>query len=172
MSIFKKKQSPKISPERLYRSIPVTNPGLKYEEDSNGIVTILIPVKERGSDRVIRTAKIKLDIIGSKVWKKIDGKTSIGEIIEWMKKEFMITTKEADVSLSMFLNSLIERKLIALILPPPKPGTPEVQEEIERISFEIKELEKAYKKKKVDEKTYREIREKYEEAIRELKEKG
>ncbi|MBO3800077.1 MAG: PqqD family protein [Candidatus Brockarchaeota archaeon] len=170
MSFLKKKEKPpKISPERLYHSIPVITPGLEYEEDAKGIIRILVPVKS--GTQTVRTIKIKLDAIGSRIWKRIDGKTSISEIAQWMKNEFMITEREAEISLSMFIKSLVDKKLVALILPPPKPGTPEVQEEIERIRFEIKELEKAYKKKKVDEKTYREIRERYEEAIKELEEK-
>jgi hypothetical protein len=169
MLFLKKEKPPKISPERLYHSIPVINPELKHEEDENGIVRILIPV--RSGSQTVRTVKIRLDAIGSRIWKRIDGKTSISEIAQWMKREFMVTEKEAEASLSLFIRNLVDKKLVALILPPPRPGTPEVQEEIERIRFEIKELEKAYKKRKVDEETYREIRGKYEEAIRELEEK-
>lgn len=171
MPLFKKKEPPKVSPERLFKSTPVANPEVKYEEDENGIVTILIPRRAGGSEQPTRTAKIKLDIIGSKVWKKIDGKTSMNEIAKWMKNEFMITEREAEVSLSMFLKNLVEKRLVFLILPPPRPGTAEVQEEIQRIKAEVEELDKAYRKKKVDEKTYRGLKEKYEEAIEELLEK-
>ncbi|MEM3658117.1 MAG: PqqD family protein [Candidatus Hadarchaeum sp.] len=166
MPFFKKQQPPKVSPERLYRSTPVVTPGIQYEEDSKGIITLLIPIKE--DDKVIRTMKIKLDAIGSKVWKKIDGKTSFNEICQWMKSEFLITEKEAEVSLSMFIKSLADKRLVALVLPPPKPGTEEVQEELERLKFEIRELEKAYRKRRIDEKTYMEAKASYEEAIKEL----
>lgn len=171
MPLFKKKEPPKVSPERVFRSTPIVNPEVKSEEDENGIVTILIPRRTGGSEQPARTAKIKLDIIGSKVWKKIDGKTSMDDIAKWMQNEFMITEREAEVSLSMFLKNLVEKRLVFLILPPPRPGTAEVQEEIQRIKAEIEELEKAYRKKKVDEKTYREMKKKYEEAIEELLEK-
>lgn len=172
MPLFgKKKEPPRISPGRLYRSIPIINPRVKYEEDSQGIITILIPVAKGTSEKAERMAKIKLDMIGSKVWKKIDGKTAFNEIVDWMRKEFMLTEREAESSLSMFMKSLVDRKLVALILPPPTPGTPEVQEEIERIKFEIEELDKAYKKKKIEESIYRELRDKYEKAIKELEEK-
>lgn len=172
MPLFgKKKEPPKISPGRLYRSIPIINPKVKYEEDSQGIVTILIPVAIEVSEKAEKIAKIKLDVIGSKVWKKIDGKTSFNEIVEWMKKEFMLTGREAEVSLSMFMKSLVDKRLVALALPPPTPGTPEVQEEIKRIRFEIEELDKAYKKKKIEENIYKELKEKYEKAIKELEEK-
>lgn len=167
---FKKQKPPTISPDRFYKSIPVVTPGLQYEEDSKGIVTILIPIRE--GDKVVRTAKIKLDFIGSKVWKKIDGKTSFSELCQWMKSEFLITEKEAEISLSMFIKMLADRRLVLLILPPPKPGTEEVQEELERLRFEIKELEKAYRKKRIDEKTYKEARASYEEAIKELEKIG
>lgn len=167
----KKKEPPRVSPERLYRSIPIVSPVVKHEEDADGIVTILIPIRTGDPKNPERTARIRLDEIGSKVWKKIDGKTPLNEIVQWMKQEFMLTEREAEVSLSMFMKSLVDKKLVALALPPPKPGTPEVQEEIERIRFEIEDLEKAYKKKKVDEKTFRELKEKYEQAIKELEEK-
>jgi len=164
---FKKQKPPTISPDRFYKSIPVVTPGLQYEEDSKGIVTILIPIRE--GDKVVRTAKIKLDFIGSKVWKKIDGKTSFSELCQWMKSEFLITEKEAEISLSMFIKMLADRRLIALVLPPPRPGTKEVEEELERLRFEIRELEKAYKKRRINEEVYKKVRENYEEAIRELK---
>ncbi|MEM1543043.1 MAG: PqqD family protein [Ignisphaera sp.] len=163
---FKKQKPPTISPDRFYKSIPVVTPGLQYEEDSKGIVTILIPIRE--GDKVVRTAKIKLDFIGSKVWKKIDGKTSFSELCQWMKSEFLITEKEAEISLSMFIKMLADRRLIALVLPPPRPGTKEVEEELERLRFEIRELEKAYKKRRINEEVYKKVRENYEEAIREL----
>lgn len=168
MPLFKKKEGPKVSSERLQNSIPVINPEIKYEEDSEGIVTVMIPVRTGDTKQTVRTTKIKLDIIGSKVWKKIDGKTTLGEIAQWMKSEFKITNREAEVSLSMFIKSLVEKRLAAIILPPPRPGTPEVQEEIQRIKTEIAELEKAYRKKKIDEKTYSALKEKYEEAIEEF----
>jgi hypothetical protein len=172
MPLFgKKSEPPRVSPGRLYRSIPIVNPRVKHEEDAEGIVTILIPVPTGDPKNPERTARIKLDAIGSKVWKRIDGKTPLNEIVQWMKNEFMLTEREAEVSLSMFMKSLVDKKLVALALPPPTPGTPEVQEEIERIRFEIEDLEKAYKKKKVDEKTFRELKEKYEQAIKELEEK-
>lgn len=170
MPFFKKKKPPQISPERLRRSIPIANPSIRYEEDAKGVVTILIPVATSGSKQAERTARIKLDVIGSKVWKKIDGKTSLNEMVQWMKKEFMLTEREAEVSLSMFMKNLVEKKLVALALPPPTLGTPEVKEEIERIKVEIEELGKAYRKKKVDEKTYNELKEKYEKTIEELQE--
>lgn len=178
MPLFKKKEPPKVSPERLYRSIPVLNPNVKYEEDSEGLVTILIPMAttpvamgdSKKAEGAARARRIKLDIIGSKVWKQIDGKTPFNELVQWMRKEFVLTEREAEVSLSMFMKNLVDKKLVALILPRPKPGTPEVQEEIERIKVEAGELEKAYRKKKIDEKVYKEIKERYEEAIKELKE--
>lgn len=178
MPLFKKKEPPKVSPERLYRSIPVLNPNVKYEEDSEGLVTILIPMAttpvtmgdSKKAEGAARARRIKLDIIGSKVWKQIDGKTPFNELVQWMRKEFVLTEREAVVSLSMFMKNLVDKKLVALILPRPKPGTPEVQEEIERIKVEVGELEKAYRKKKIDEKVYKEIKERYEEAIKELKE--
>ncbi|MGQ9597295.1 MAG: PqqD family peptide modification chaperone [Thermoproteota archaeon] len=178
MPLFKKKEPPKVSPERLYRSIPVLNPNVKYEEDSEGLVTILIPMAttpvamgdSKKAEGAARVRRIKLDIIGSKVWKQIDGKTPFNELVQWMRKEFVLTEREAEVSLSMFMKNLVDKKLVALILPRPKPGTPEVQEEIERIKVEAGELEKAYRKKKIDENVYKEIKERYEEAIKELKE--
>ncbi len=49
---------------------------------------------------------VKLDKIGSFVWKNIDGKVSFAEIAEKMKKEFGESIKPADDRLGQFINSL------------------------------------------------------------------
>ncbi|MEM2960551.1 MAG: PqqD family protein [Candidatus Bathyarchaeia archaeon] len=171
--VFKKKKvEPSISPERLAKSVPVVNPILKCEEDDKGLITIVVPVSKSGwLGKVVdipESKKVKLDEIGSKVWKRFDGKTDVGAITEWMKKEFMITQREAEISLSLFIKKLMEKRFIALLVPPPKPGTQEALAEIERLKKELKELEKAYKSKKVDDDTYRALTERYSKVMADL----
>jgi|YelNatPaOPRAMG01_1025707.scaffolds.fasta_scaffold47024_3 hypothetical protein len=172
MVFRKKKAEPSISPERFAKSVPVVNPILKFEEDSNGLITIVVPLsKSSWLGKVVDTPeskKVKLDEIGSKVWKRFDGKTDISAITEWMKKEFMITQREAEISLSLFIRKLMEKRFIALLVPPPKPGTQEALSEIDRLKRELKELEKAYRKKKIDDETYRTLTDRYNRVIADL----
>lgn len=168
----KKKAEPSISPERFLKSIPVVNPVLKCEEDSNGLITLVVPVPKSGWVKKVievpESKKVKLDEIGSKVWKRFDGKTDVDTIIEWMKKEFFITQREAEISLFLFIRKLMEKRFIALLVPSPKPGTKEALAEIERLRIELKELEKAHKKKQVDDETYKALTERYEKIIADL----
>jgi hypothetical protein len=172
----RKKSEATIDPEKFFKSIPIINSAIKYEEDEDGIITVIVPVPEtiwikyaRTRTKIPEKKRIKLDRIGSKVWKRFDGKTTLGEIVKWMKGEFTITEREAELSLPLFVKNLMEKKFIALFVTSPKPGTAEAIAEINRLERELVDLEKSYHKRKIDESTYKGLKESYDKTIAELK---
>ena len=58
---------------------------------------------------------VKLDQVGSFVWKNIDGKCSFGEIAEKMKKEFGQSVEPVEDRLGQFINSLRRYEFITFI---------------------------------------------------------
>ena len=172
----KKKSEVTIPPEKFFKSIPVINSAIKCEEDENGLITVIVPVPEtiwvkyaRTRTKIPENKRIKLDRIGSKIWKRFDDKTTLGEIVKWMKDEFMITEREAELSLPLFIKNLMEKKFIALFITPPKPGTAEATAEINRLERELADLEKSYHKRKIDENTYKGLKENYDKTIAKLR---
>lgn len=168
---FKKKEKT-ISRERFLDSIPIRNPVIKWEISEDGTVTLIIP---RNPDTVSgfvqkmltlpNEKKVKLDEIGSKVWLKTDGKLNMQDLIKWFSEEFRIAQREAEVSLSLFFKELSKRGFLTLLVPLPKPGTPEAKEEIEELRSQLKNIEKEFKKKRLSEEQFNQIKKSIEEKI-------
>ncbi len=73
---------------------PIRTEKMKWHEDENGLIHIMIPRKE-AIDRLVRLFKktpdqmrVDLDEIGSRAWKLMDGKRTIGEICDLMIEHF------------------------------------------------------------------------------------
>lgn len=60
------------------------------------------------------TRKLELDELGSQVWIALDGERSVGEIIQTFSAESMITSQEAELSVTTFLRALGKRGLIVI----------------------------------------------------------
>ncbi len=76
-------------------------------------------MRDTGAIRVIskmffmpREKKIRLDEIGSWVWRRCDGRTDVEAMINQMSEEFKLSRKESEVSLFSFLRSMSKKKLI------------------------------------------------------------
>ena len=62
--------------------------------------------------------RVELDLIGSMIWQACDGKTRVREIIELLRREFRITAREAEISVTEYIKTLGSRRLIELEMPP------------------------------------------------------
>lgn len=62
--------------------------------------------------------KVELDLIGSIIWQACDGKMRVRDIIEEIRREFKITQREAEVSVTEYIKTLGNRGLIILEMPP------------------------------------------------------
>lgn len=61
--------------------------------------------------------RVKLDAIGSFVWKRFDGKTTFDEIVKAMQQEFGEKAEPADDRLKKFLILLMKSKFVDLYQP-------------------------------------------------------
>lgn len=168
---FKKKKRV-ISRDRFLQSVPIKNPGLSWEEENDGTITLKIPRSKKGLLRLLSGPadlpdyrQVKLDEIGSKVWKKIDGKADMKDFMEWMNQEFKMNSREAELSLALFMEKLSDKTYIVLLVPPPKPGTPEAKEEAAELRKRLKELEKDFKDQKLNQDQYNSFKKEIEKRL-------
>jgi hypothetical protein len=169
---FKKKKKRSLSRERFLLSRAVINPVIKTEESEDGTIILVIPVSRSGLPNLVSKSlsipekkKVQLDEVGSKVWRKIDGNTSMSDLSKWMESEFKISQREAEVSLSTYFQSLTEKNIAGMIVPPPKPGTQEAVEEAAELRKRSKELQELHRKGKITEEELKEAQQQIDSTL-------
>jgi len=131
----KKPETPPLRRSEFLSLKPMRSPLVEWEKNEKGEVTITLPLKKlRESEKLKRkTSKstrilstlfpgpeekqIQLDKIGSIVWELCDGKRTTKKIVDYLCQKYKLLPREAEVSLSSYLNSLAKRGLIGYIVP-------------------------------------------------------
>lgn len=98
--------------------IPIKSEKVNWELDENGLVKLII-LRNSILDRVFRKLfntpekfVIDLDEQGSHVWKNIDGKKNIAELVEFQRKKFGKKAEPAYERLITFIKILKNNNLI------------------------------------------------------------
>ncbi len=105
--------------------IPVHNESASWQELDNGeiLFSYAIPLSRffqslhrrfSRNQAEVPTRKLQLDQMGSFVWKLIDGKNSVKDIIRIFATEYRVTSQEAETAVSSFLKTLGQRGFIVL----------------------------------------------------------
>lgn len=175
---FKKKKKA-LSRERFLGARPIVNPAIKVEESEGEAITLVVPLGKSKlpplltkSASIPKEKKIQLDETGTKVWRRIDGKTTMAELSKWMVDEFKIAPREAEVSLGIYLDKLIEKGLVGVVVPPPKPGTPEAAEEAKELRQRSKKLEELRRRGKLTEEQFKEAQQEIAKALEQMGEQA
>ncbi len=120
-----KKKREKLSRVDSLGAVPVKNQAVSEKEDKEGNITLTLIRRQTILIKVVskiffipEEKKIRLDEIGSWVWRKCDGRINVGEMIGEMSEEFRLSKKEAEISLRDFLRSLSTKRLIGFELRP------------------------------------------------------
>jgi len=132
----KKPKGPTLRRSDFLRIKPIRSPIVEWEKNEKGEIHIKIPIakireKMKGEKKEKKKRsgflskffpepkekRIQLDEIGSIVWELCDGKKTVKEIIDYLYEKYKLLPREAEVSLSSYLNNLAERRLIGFILP-------------------------------------------------------
>jgi hypothetical protein len=132
----KKPTGPSLSRSEFLSIRPVRNPVVEWEKNEKGEIKVIIPIKKIKEEAEKRRKKrprgpaflsrmfpepkekrIQLDVVGSAVWELCDGKRTTKEIVDFLCQNYKLLPREAEISLSTYLNSLVKRGLIAFILP-------------------------------------------------------
>ena len=122
------KKNPPASPLTKSRALtltPVKNRESSEAQLPSGDIVIQYPVtlrpwmakwiqRLRGSSPQVGSRKLQLDGLGSDVWKMIDGKRTVRDIVDEFAGSHQLGNREAETAVTQFLRELGKRGLIGL----------------------------------------------------------
>jgi len=104
---------------RWLRTKPVRSPAIQWQEE-DGVVVIRDLRRASGLRgyligflKLPAEKTVELDELGSFVWIRCDGRTTVRQIAMAIKERFCITQAEAEASLQAFLTTLARRGYIS-----------------------------------------------------------
>ena len=126
MRVFRKKRpGTEISRSEALNCIPVKNIQAQETRGETGLVLLCYPVETRpwiagwirrfrGASDGARLKKLQLDALGTAVWDLLDGRRTVGQVIQGFTAMQRLHPKEANVAVTLFLRELGKRGLIGL----------------------------------------------------------
>lgn len=123
--MFKRRPKPsKMSREQSLAMKPMqlVEATLALDEAGNG--KLAVPVRPTRVARWLvrdtdgRTKTFELDPVGVFVWKQIDGKTSVEQLIRRIGKQYNLDLRQAEASTTAFLKTLMQKGLIGMPVEP------------------------------------------------------
>ena len=114
----------KITPPEMDRQgaltlRPARNSTLTWESPEAGKTLITVPLEHKGVTAVLARAmkapkerRVELDEVGGFVWELCDGSNTIENIVQKTGREYKMNRREAEVSVTMFLQMLHEKNYI------------------------------------------------------------
>jgi hypothetical protein len=127
------KNEPRITRSEALNVIPVKSVEIEEIQLETGEVLLRYSLKVRPwasmlirwfgreSDSV-QKKKLQLDVLGTAVWRLLDGDRSVREVIQLFSDQHQLHPKEAEVSVTQFLRELGKRGIIGLKSPKFFPG--------------------------------------------------
>ncbi|HUV04415.1 MAG TPA: PqqD family protein [Armatimonadota bacterium] len=113
------RKKPVLTRDQALRTRPFRNPAVEWERGDEGEIRLLIPRRKdlvgRALARAFRAAEhreIALDDVGSDIWELCDGEHSLEAIVYAVSKKYKMTRRECEASVSAFLKTLGERRLL------------------------------------------------------------
>ena len=115
------RKKPRLDKREALAVVPIRHPLVEWERKGEEII-LTVPTRD---DRMARLAKrilrnmpdkrqIALDAVGSDVWELCDGERNINSVVAAVAKNHKLTRREAEVSVTMFLQTLAKKNLIGL----------------------------------------------------------
>lgn len=126
MKVFRKKRpDADITRSEAMNCIPVKNLQAQETRGESGLVLLSYPVEIRpwiagwirrfgGVTEDARLKKLQLDELGTAVWNLLDGRRTVGQVIQAFTAMQRLHPKEASVAVTLFLRELGKRGLIGL----------------------------------------------------------
>lgn len=118
---FLKIRPPEADRQAALTLRPMRNDRLQWERQESGETLLRIPANPRTGrlTRVLATwlkvspeRRVELDEVGGYVWELCDGKNTVETIVQKTGRQYKMNRREAEVSTTMFLQMLHERKFI------------------------------------------------------------
>ena len=121
--------------DALLKALPVRNSLIKWDEQENGEVSLVVPQKSTPWIKIISklfmlpgSRVVVLDEVGSFVWTLCDGHNTIDNIMRALCNKYKLTRKEAQTSLFAFFRMLGKKGMLGFAVPKKK-GTDEQEVE-------------------------------------------
>jgi len=118
-NLFSRQKTPPLDRRRSLASVPVLNEGVSSREGDAARVVVTIRQRRRAGlmgrfQPAILERTIKLDELGSFVFRQIDNSKSARAIIDAFIGRYQINRREATLSTVAFLKSLVKRGVISI----------------------------------------------------------
>jgi len=115
-------RKPKIGRKEALAIIPVRNSLIEWERKESEVF-LTIPIRRDGLARIVTrlvrnlppNRKIVLDDVGGSVWEFCDGRRDIDAVVTAVAGDYKLTRREAEASVTMFLQTLAKKNLIGLM---------------------------------------------------------
>lgn len=121
--MFKRRPKPsKFTREQSLAMKPVQLVAADLQVDAQGNGKLTVPVQPTRvarwfvKDAEGRKKTFELDPVGVYVWKLIDGKTSVEQLIRRIAKQYNLELRQAEASTTAFLKTLMQKGLIGIPL--------------------------------------------------------
>lgn len=118
------RRQPALTRDEALSARPVRNPVVSWERQDSGRVLLTVPLELKPWMKLAKLLvqvpterQIELDELGSDVWCWCDGETSVEGLTARLAKAHKLNQREAEVSLTNYLQTLARRRLIGLALP-------------------------------------------------------
>ena len=115
-------RKPRIDRKEALAIVPVRHPQIQWERKEKETI-LTIPTRTDRVAKIVKrlvrnlpeTRQIALDDVGGSVWELCDGERTINAIVDSVSKRYKLTRREAEASVTMFLQTLAKRNLIGLM---------------------------------------------------------
>ena len=120
----KRERVPKLDRKQALSAMPVLHPLVTIERSERGCAVLSVPRRRTGMVRLIARTfrlspykRIELDELGTYAVELCDGSHSMADIIAEFSGKFQLNRREAELSMTAYLQSLAKRGLIAFGVP-------------------------------------------------------
>ena len=127
MGLFGTKQKPllpKLDRKQALCALPVLNPLISIQHSERGDAVLNIPRRRTRMVRMIARMfrlppykRVELDELGTYTVELCDGSHTVADIVSRFAQHFQLNRREAEVSLTVYLQSLARRGIIAFAVP-------------------------------------------------------
>lgn len=123
--MFKRRPKPKMTREQSLAMKPVQLVKADLTVDDTGNGKLSVEIQPTRVARLFikgahgRRKTFELDPVGIFVWKQIDGKTSVEQLIRRIAKQYKLDLRQAEASTTAFLKTLMTKGLIGIPLQKP-----------------------------------------------------
>lgn len=119
----RRRREPELTRAEALSARPLRNPVITWEQQATGLVLLTVPVELKPWMRMLQAVikvpaerKVELDELGSDVWQWVDGEATVGDLVARLGESHKLHRREAEVSLTQFLQTLAKRRFLGFAL--------------------------------------------------------